>query len=337
MQAVVFTAPGELRITDAPEPVCGPRDVVVRVTAAGICGTDVHIFRNEYYSSFPIIAGHEFCGVITDVGSEAAGLKSGQRVAVDPNLYCGECHFCRNLEGNQCLNLKAVGVDRAGAFAEYVAVPARSCYLLPAHLSDSQAAFVEPVSCVIHALNRLRVWPGDRVLIFGAGPMGLLLTQALRRSGASQVVVVEKQVERLKLARQLGAAAALAPGPALDADLRDLAPYGFQVVVDATGVISVIEQAFTHLRPRGQYLQFGVAPKGAAARLKPYDIFRHDWTIIGSFALSYTFEPAIAWLANNVVDVLPLLSHTTPMAEFVGAFAAFAAGKTLKVHLTPGK
>jgi threonine dehydrogenase-like Zn-dependent dehydrogenase len=202
-------------------------------------------------------------------------------------------------------------------------------------LTDAQAAFVEPLSCVIHALNRLRVWPGDEVLIFGAGPMGLLLVQALRRSGASQLVVVEKEAHRRSLAQQMGASAVLDSSPAQLESLWGMAPHGFAVVIDATGVPAAIEQALGFLKPRGQYLQFGVAPEGATTQWSPYEVFRKDWTIIGSFALCYTFQPAIAWLANRVVDVTPLVSHTLPLAEFACGFQDFADGHTLKVHLRP--
>ena len=339
MQAVVFTAAETAAVERVPDPTCQPGEVVVQVARTGICGTDVHIYHNEYMSDFPVIPGHEFGGVIVEVGKEVtrSAVRLGERVAPDPNLYCGHCYFCRNEHANHCLNWQGVGITRAGSFAEYVAVPARACYQLPDAISDAQAAFVEPLSCVIHALKRFRVWPGDEVLILGAGPMGLILVQALRRSGASQVVVVEKQPDRLALARQLGATAAIAAGPDQTEALRELAPYGFAVVIDATGVPAVIEQAFDYLKPRGQYLQFGVAPNHAKISLSPYDVFRHDWTIIGSFALCYTFQPAIAWLANGVVDVLPLISHTVPLADFASVFDMFEMGKTLKVQLVPGQ
>jgi threonine dehydrogenase-like Zn-dependent dehydrogenase len=149
-------------------------------------------------------------------------------------------------------------------------------------------------------------------------------------------VVVEKQPDRLALARRLGATAAIAAGSEQGEALRELAPYGFAVVVDATGVPAVIEQAFNYLKPRGQFLQFGVAPKGAHISLSPYDVFQHDWTIIGSFALCYTFQPAIAWLSGRVVDVEPLISHTLPLTDFPRALDEFAAGRTMKVHLRPG-
>jgi 2-desacetyl-2-hydroxyethyl bacteriochlorophyllide A dehydrogenase len=335
VEAIVFTAPETIEIKQVADPICGSEDVIVQVARVGICGTDLHIYRNDYLSRFPIIPGHEFGGVIVEVGQKVTDFRCGDRVAVDPNLYCGHCYFCRNQQANHCLNWQAVGVTRDGAFADYVAVPARACYLLPNNLTDTQAAFIEPLSCVVHALNRLRVAAGDEVLIFGAGPTGLLLLQALHHSGASQVVVVEPLPDRLALARQLGATTTISTDIEQSEVLNKLAPYGFDIVVDATGVPAVIEQAFSYLKPRGQYLQFGVAPINASINLRPYDIFRHDWTIIGSFALCYTFQPAIAWLANGIIDVAPLVSQTVPLTEFATVFQKFADGQTLKVHLQP--
>lgn len=335
MQAVIFPAAETIAIEQVSDPACGPEEVIVQVATTGICGTDVHIYRNEYMSDFPLIPGHEFAGTVVEVGKEVTDFQRGDRVAVDPNLYCGRCYFCRNQQANHCLNWEGVGITRSGGFAQYVAAPARACYRVPDSLSDGEAAFIEPLSCVVHALSRFRVWPGAEVLIFGAGPMGLLLVQALRYSGAAQVVVVEKQADRLALASQLGATATVTVGPDQAKALRELAPYGFAVVIDATGVPAVIEQAFKFLKPRGQYLQFGVTPMESSITLRPYDIFRHDWTIIGSFALCYTFEPAIAWLTNGVINVKPLISHTVPLTDFSDVFQQFAAGKTLKVHLQP--
>jgi 2-desacetyl-2-hydroxyethyl bacteriochlorophyllide A dehydrogenase len=335
MQAVVFPAPRTISIERVADPRPEPDEVVVQVAEVGICGTDLHIYRDQYRSAFPLIAGHEFAGTVVETGSCAGAFHIGDRVSADPNLNCGECHFCRRLQTNHCLNWQGVGITRPGAFAEFVAVPARACYRLPDSLTDAQASFIEPVSCVVYALERLRVGPGDDALIFGAGPMGLLLVQALRHSGASQIVVVEKQSDRRILAGRLGASAVLPPENLSPEGLRELAPYGFPVVIDATGVPAVIEQALGFLKPRGQYLQFGVAPQDATVSWPPYDIFRKDWTIIGSFALCYTFQPAIAWLANRVVDISPLISHTLPLAEFPHGFQDFADGKTLKVHLRP--
>jgi threonine dehydrogenase-like Zn-dependent dehydrogenase len=335
MKAVVFTASEQIEVCQVPEPVCQPDEVVIRVARVGLCGTDLHIYHNEYLSKFPVIGGHEFCGTVVEVGKAVTDFQIGQRVAADPNLYCGHCDFCRDEKANHCLNWEGVGITRPGAFAEFVAVPAKACYRLPEGLTDLQGAFIEPVSCVAHAMKRLRVVPGDEVLILGAGPMGLILSQVLSKSGAGLVAVVEKQPARLEMAARLGASLTVTAGEGQDEALRAAAPYGFAVVIDATGSPRVIQGAFRYLKPRGQYLQFGVAPKDAEVTIKPYDIFKNDWTLLGSFALCYTFQPAIAWLTGGVVDVNPLVSHTLPLDALPSALKDFESGRTLKVHLVP--
>jgi len=157
----------------------------------------------------------------------------------------------------------------------------------------------------------------------------------MRHSGAGSIVVVEKQPERLALAAQLGATVTLEAGSDLSEQLKSFAPHGFGVVADATGVPAVIENGFSYLKPRGQFLMFGVAPMEAQINLRPYDVFRNDWQIIGSFALCYTFQQAISWLENGIVDVSQLVSHTAPMEDFSTLFDQFANGETLKVHLKP--
>ncbi len=334
MQAVIFPQAETIAVERMPDPTCARDEVVVQVSRCGICGTDVHIYRNEYMSDFPLIPGHEFGGVVVEVGSDVADVRVGDRVAVDPNLYCGHCDFCRNEQANHCLNWQGVGVTRSGGFAEYVNVPARACYHLPEGMSYLQAAFIEPLACVVHAMKRFRILPGESLLILGGGPMGMLLLQALRHNGAAQVVVVEKQPARMQLARDLGASVVVPVGPDQDAQLKEIAPRGFGVVVDATGIPAVIEHAFSYLRPRGQYLQFGVAPNHAKVQISPYDLFKNDWTILGSFALCYTFLPAIALLSSGVVKVESLVSDTAPLGNFSDVFHRFAAGQTMKVHVT---
>lgn len=336
MKAVVFPAAETIGVEDVPDPTPSEDEIVVKVARSGICGTDLHIYHNEYMSDFPLIPGHEFGGAIVEMGRKVTGYRLGERVAVDPNLYCGYCDFCRNEQSNHCANWQGIGITRSGGFAEYVNVPARAAYHLPDSLSDKQAAFIEPLACVVYALKRLEMRPADRVLLLGSGPMGLVLIQALRAGNASQITVVDKQPGRLELARQSGANQTILAGADQDAELKSLAPHGFDIVIDATGVPAVIERAFQHLKVRGKFLQFGVTPNNARISLNPYDVFHNDWTIIGSFALCYTFLPAIALLENGVIDVEPLVSHTVPLARFEELFHQFEAGETLKVHLQIG-
>jgi len=334
MKAIVFPGAEQTALETVPDPTPNAGEVVIKVARSGICGTDIHIYQNEYMSDFPLIPGHEFAGEVVAVGSDVEmDIETGQRVAVDPNLYCMHCDFCRNEQANHCRNWQGIGITCAGGFAEYVSVPARACYHLPGNLTDQQAAFIEPLACVVHALKRFPVSPADNVLIIGAGPMGLLLVQALRHSGAANITVVEKQLARLEMAQSMGASHVVLAGDQQTETLKSIQPFGFDAVIDATGVPAVIEGAFQYLKPRGRYLQFGVTPMNSEIKISPYDIFKNDWTIVGSFALSYTFLPAIDWLANGVIDVAPLVSHTVPLEEFAASFDAFRAGETLKVHL----
>jgi 2-desacetyl-2-hydroxyethyl bacteriochlorophyllide A dehydrogenase len=337
MRAVVFPRPNAVEVRDVDQPTCGPREVVLRVGRAGICGTDLHIHRNEYMAALPLIPGHEFVGRVEQVGAEVSWPTVGDRVVADPNLYCNVCDHCRRRMHNHCLHWQGVGITRGGAFAEAVSVPAAACYAVPDDMDDAAAAFVEPVSCVVYAMRRLTLEPGENVLIFGAGPMGLLLVQALRHRGAGRVVVVEPQPSRRKLAETWGAIT-LNADQAMEQRLRQLGrgPGGmFDVVVDATGVPAVIEASLRWLGPRGRFLQFGVAPNTAGIRIEPFALFKNDWTLLGSFALCYDFDAAIAWLREGVVDVRPLVSDVVSLEAFPEALRRFAAGETLKVHVKP--
>ena len=332
MKAIIFPEPGKIIFGDADDPVCNDGEVIIKTDRSGICGTDLHIYRNEYQNHYPLIPGHEFCGEVVEIGKNVRTIQKGDRVAVDPNINCGECYFCKRRQFNQCVNWQGIGITRAGAFAEYVAVPKQSCYKLPEQINDDQAAFIEPLSCVIHALNRLQNKAGDEVLIFGAGPMGLLLIQALKSSAASYIVVVEKESKRRTLAKDCGASLVCDTIENVQETTMDLAPYGFAIVIDATGVNTVIEKTLSFLKPYGKYLQFGVAPPDTIVKWKPYNIFRYDLTILGSFALCYTFTQAISWLEAGRIEVEPLISHQIRLTDFAQTFQEFAEGKTLKVH-----
>jgi len=337
MKAIVFPEPEAFSLDTVPDPTCGNDEIIIKIAHSGICGTDIHIYRNEYMSEFPLIPGHEFGGEVVEIGKDVTGFELGQRVVVDPNLYCNHCDFCRNEQANHCANWQGIGVTRTGGFAEFISVPAKAAYHIPDSLTNTQMAFVEPLACVVWAMKRMPVNPADRILIIGSGPMGLLLLQALRHGGASQITMVDKQAGRLKIAEQFGATQTLVASATQDEQLKEWAPHGYDIVIDATGVPAVIENAFQHLKVRGQFLQFGVTPMGAKIQVSPYDIFHKDWTIIGSFAICYTTLPAIAWLENGVIDVEPLVTHKIPMSEFGSGFDSFMSGDTLKVHLTIGE
>ena len=193
MKAVMVDEPGKVRVVDVEEPEPGPDEVVLRVGACGICGTDIHIIDGEFPPTvYPIIIGHEFGGEVTAVGETVKDISVGDRVGVDPTLNCGACYFCQRGMGNLCERWNAVGVGHhAGGFAEYVAVPERVVYPIPENMSMKAAALIEPVSCVVRGFHRLQPQTGETYLIYGAGPMGLLNAQVARNNGASLVALID--------------------------------------------------------------------------------------------------------------------------------------------------
>ncbi|MBV9917235.1 MAG: zinc-dependent alcohol dehydrogenase family protein [Solirubrobacterales bacterium] len=334
MRAAVWEKPGELRIEERPDPEPGAADVVVRVGACGMCGTDLHIAEGEFPPApYPIVPGHEFAGEVVAVGDEVEDVSVGAHVAVDPSLFCGHCDYCRVQRGNLCRNWNAIGDTVDGAFAELVRAPARNAYELPEGASLRTGALVEPLACAVHGLRRLEPEPGDSVLITGAGTMGLLLLQLLEHGGAAHITVVDRNERRLELARSLGASAIQTDIEAASSEFGD----GFDCVVDATGVPAVIQQSFNAVRRGGKVMIFGVAPQEARVDVSPFRIYNDEITVVGSMAVLYTFVQAIELVRGGAVNTEPLLTHTFPLDGFEDALAAMRSGKGLKVQVLPNE
>jgi 2-desacetyl-2-hydroxyethyl bacteriochlorophyllide A dehydrogenase len=317
-----------------PQPQAGPNEVVVRVGACGICGTDQHIFEGDFFPTYPLIGGHELAGEVTEIGADVETVGVGDRVAVDPGIFCGYCYFCQRAQGNHCLNWQAIGVTRSGGFAEYVVAPKANIYPI-GDMPFETAACIEPISCVVYGLRRLKIATGSTVLIFGAGSIGLLMLQLVRHGGGSAIAMVDVKEEKLALARQLGAQHTVLARERVHDDLRDLAPLGFDVVIDCTGLPHVAEGTFQHARPEGKVLLFGVNPPEATIALSPYLVYRKDLEIYGSFALRYTFHQAIDLIRAGTVTVEPLLTHRLPIERFAEGLALARSGEALKVQIHP--
>jgi 2-desacetyl-2-hydroxyethyl bacteriochlorophyllide A dehydrogenase len=330
MRAIVLDRPGSFRVAQVPDPVPGPGQIVVRVEACGICGTDIHIVDGEFPPTpYPITPGHEFAGTVAAVADDVAiDLPVGVRVAVDPSLYCGYCRRCRSGRDNLCENWAAIGDTVDGAFAEYVAVPAVNAHLLPDGLDGQLGAMVEPLACAVHGLRRLGQVFGDTVVLTGAGTMGLLLLQLLVHAGAGEVTVVDRVPERLEVARKLGAAQ-------VAAGLGDLAGERFEIAVDATGVPAVVDGVAGLLDRGGRLLVFGVSPAEAVMRLSPFRVYNDEITVTGSMAILRSFAPAVELIGSGAVDPRPLLSAPLPLADFGEAVRRVRAGQGIKWHITP--
>jgi 2-desacetyl-2-hydroxyethyl bacteriochlorophyllide A dehydrogenase len=331
MRAVIWEEPGKLTVTEAPDPAPRHGELVIQVGACGICGTDVHIADGEFPPTpYPIIPGHEFAGRVVARGAGVpAGWRDGERVAVDPSLFCGYCPACRSGRGNLCANWNAIGDTVNGAFAEYVAVPAANAYRIPDSVDDAQAALIEPLSCAVHGLRRIGPVIGEDILLTGAGTMGLLLLQLLNRAGARSVNVVDRKAARLQAAKTLGAASAAEDVAALDRRM-------FGVAVDATGAPAAIEACFRSLDRGGRLLIFGVTNGDAMVSLSPFRIYNDEITVLGSMAVLNSFGAATDLMAAGVIDTAPLLGPPFGLAEFPDALASVRAGEGIKIQVAPG-
>lgn len=322
MKAVVYDHPRELRIGDLPDPQPGTGEVRLRVRMTGVCGTDVHLHDGEFFPVYPLIPGHEIVGEVDELGEGASGVERGQLVALDNMLTCGQCDNCSRGRPAYCRTLRALGVTDPGGFAEYVVAPALKCYPVD-DLGLDTAVLAEPVACAIHGLDVLALRPGQDVLVVGAGPTGLILTQLLRSGGAGRLTVAAPTPEKLELAQAFGADEIVRFGRE-DPDvamgqLRKVAPEGFDVVIDATGAQPVLERCLTLLRDGGTLFVYGMADERARLPFSPYDLFRRELTIKGSFSQSFSFERAVLALRSGRVRADGLVTHRFGLGSYADA------------------
>lgn len=237
MKAAVISSPGQVGVETVDDPTPGPGQVVIEVKACGLCGTDLHILQGEFAPTLPIIPGHEFAGEVVGLGAGVRDLKVGDRVAVDPSLYCHECHYCRIGRGNMCERWNAIGVTVPGGAAQYTVAPAANCVKLPEHIRTEDAALIEPLSCAVRGYDILRSTLASNVLIYGSGTMGLMMLELAKRTGAATVDMVDINEDRLTTARTLGCSNAVTTADAIER------PRGWDVVIDATGNAKAIQDA----------------------------------------------------------------------------------------------
>ena len=333
MRAAVIKSIGEVAIETVDDPTPGAGEVVVEVAACGLCGTDLHILEGEFAPSLPVVPGHEFAGTVVAAGPGAldvpSGVAEGDRVAVDPSLYCNECHYCRLGHNNLCLRWGAIGVTVAGGAAQYVAVPAANCVRLPESVQTGDAALIEPLSCAVRGYDVLRSQLGAHVLIYGAGTMGLMMLELAKRTGAVSVDMVDTNSDRLAIARRLGCSTAVGSADEVER------PYGWELVVDATGNERAIQDGLDRVAPAGTFLQFGVAAYAARVSIEPYRIYNKEITITGSMAVLHTYERAADLFAAGVLDPGIFITDRLPLEQYADAIDLFRGGRGLKTQVIP--
>lgn len=329
MQAIRIIKPNELALVEISTPTLQENEVLIKVMASGICGTDIHIFRGEYLGDYPVIPGHEFSGVVEAVGESVSRFKPGDRVAVEPNIACDNCLNCLNNRHNFCLNWSAVGVSRPGGMAQYVTAPEKSVFDI-GDIPFEYGAFMEPLSCVLHGVERLDPDLASDIAIIGAGPIGILLLQVLKLKGAAYTTVVDKNLNRAEFAKRTGA-------DFVTTDLDELRRDRFDVVVDATGAIPVMSRCIDFVRHGGKALLFGVPPSGKKMQLEAFPIFRKGLTILSSFTSLRNSYQALDLLKKQRLNLEGLISHKLDMDQFQQGINILEAGieDVKKVMIVP--
>ncbi|MDZ4310088.1 MAG: alcohol dehydrogenase catalytic domain-containing protein [Cypionkella sp.] len=331
MKAAVLIAPQCFELRDVSMPVIGPEDALIRISRTGICGTDVHIFNGHYAADrLPLIPGHEFCGTIAAYGANVKHLSEGQRVVADINIGCGTCYWCRRNEILNCPTMTQVGIGRDGAFAEYVAMPARLVIPAPVGISDAVLALTEPVACVVRAARKAQVSFGQSVVVLGAGPIGNLHVQMMRLVGAAPIIVADLSEDRCQMARVAGADATVSDPDQLHARVMALTQgRGADVVIESVGSPRLYATAQTLIRKGGHIAFFGLTGPDQSLHV---DILR---TILEENSL----KGSVAGMGEDMHDALTLLAHgrfktdaftaaSYPLDDIQTAFETLAARPT---------
>ncbi|MGI8604026.1 MAG: zinc-dependent alcohol dehydrogenase [Verrucomicrobiales bacterium] len=343
MRALTLKAYSEFDLGDVPVPDLGPEDVLVRVKACGICGSDIHGFDGTSGRRIPpIIMGHEASGVIHEAGNRVDGWKPGDRVTFDSTVYCGQCKYCRQGLVNLCQNRRVLGVScgdyrQHGAFAEFVKIPARILYRLPERLTFEQAAFCEPLSIALHAVNRVSVKQGDTALVIGAGVIGLLVLQALKLKGCGRVFISDLSEARLEVARHTGADETFVADrvDVVEEVLRLTDGEGADIAMECVGFSVALNTAIDAVRKGGHI--------GLVGNLQPrcdfplQKVVTRELSLFGSCASSGEYQTAVDALAAGQIDIQPLLSATAPLEQGPDWFKRLHSGKEplIKVILQP--
>jgi 2-desacetyl-2-hydroxyethyl bacteriochlorophyllide A dehydrogenase len=339
MKAMVLTAPREL----VPDEVARPRPdagrVLVRVTHSGICGTDFKIYSGAIPVSYPRIMGHEMVGRVVDAGDAAGRFEAGERVIIDPELYCGACFHCRIGQTHLCPHGMLIGRDADGGFAEYVAAPASHVFRLPDSIDSRTAPLIQVLTTCLHAQRQVNIFPAESVVVFGLGVTGQLHVQLAKARGASPVIGVTRSAGKRELAEKLGADLTVPGGDgAIDAVREATGGRGADVIIETTGVLASVAAAVAMARSGGRLLLFGIitAKEGA---LPFYDLYFKELALVSArVAKSEDYPAALAVVERGQIKLEPLVSDVMPLAELDTAIGMLGSdsARRMKIILDHG-
>jgi len=336
MKGTYFLGNGEFETREMPEHALSGKEVLIKVAACGVCGTDVHIFHGDKGSAEvtpPVVLGHELSGTVVSVGDNVTSLTVGDHVTVDPNSYCGQCHYCRIGKKQLCTSLYAVGVNRDGGFAEYCYVPEAQCYRLNEDIPLEFGAMAEPLACCIHGIDNAEIRTGDTVLVVGGGAIGLMMVQLAKLSGASKVILSEPVEMRRRIGLQVGADAVLDPmHENLKERLRELTgESGTDVVIECVGNTAATAQAFEAAKRGTTLLLFSVPKAGAIHPLSLEDVYQKELRIVGSMINPDTHQRAVNLINSGRIQLAPIITHRFPIEKLKEAILMQMSNESLKV------
>lgn len=340
MKAAVFYQKHDLRVQELPMPEIGENDVLIKVHACGICGTDVHIFHgDEGAAQTPpgTVLGHEFAGEVVQAGAKVTAVKPGDRVCVDPNQLCSACSYCKSGIGHFCENMTGIGTTVHGGFAEYCAVNESQVFPFPASLSYEEAAMTEPVACCVHGIDMCDISCGDTVVVIGGGMIGLIMLQLARIKGAAKLILIEPVEEKRQLAKKLGADLTIDPiHQDTAAVLEENGITRIQTVIECVGKPSTIQQAIAIASKKSTVMMFGLTRPDEEVAIKPFQIFKKEIVLKASYINPYTQGRALALIAAGRVDVSSMVSTIAPLEQLPEILADDSLRKTGKVIIRPG-
>lgn len=338
MKAIVFEDGQKWSVQELEIPTPNPDEVLIKVIRTGVCGTDAHVLEGGFIAELPVIPGHEILGEVVEVGSAVTTHQIGEMVAVDNATACGECSACLADNHLFCENFHSLGLNAPGGFAEYVSVKAVKAFNADG-LDIEVAGLAEPLACIVHGLDVLDMRPGAEALVFGAGPTGLIFAQMLKAAGASSVTLAAPTRSKLDLALNLGVDRVVqiprGDSRAGEAKLREMAPEGFEVVIEATGAPTVLELAVDLAAVRGTVMVYGVAKEGATASLKPYDIFSKELTIKGSFAQIHSLGRAVDMMKAGALKADGIVTDIVGFEDFDRALSNLSDSEQVKTVFEP--
>ena len=339
MKAAVFYGKNQLLVQDIEKPSPGPGQLLVQVKACGVCGTDLHIYEGAQGAAEcvpPKVLGHEFSGIVCDVGPDVSGYTPGDRVCIDPNNTCGACYYCKTRKAHFCEHMVGYGTIVNGGFAEYCVVDAKAAYKFGPELSFEEAAMAEPLACCLNGVDLTGIRQGQTVVIIGGGTIGLIMLKLVRLAGAATVILTEPVAEKREKARELGADIVVDPRANLpEAVLEKAGVKNVDAVIECVGRKQTVEDAIRYAGNAATVMLFGLTEPNEEVPVKPFALFRKELTLKTSYINPYTQQRAVDLLQSKAIILRELITDVIALSDIESVFTDASYRSHGKIMIKP--